>query len=254
MTDEERPGEDSAPDADPAPEKSWTGKNAAGRRYNWEAIRTSFVEGVLTVEGELWWPNLREIAEMHDVPYTRTREHSASEGWTEQRAAFQAHLEKVRQKRRATELAKEAVELDGKALTLAKAGIQLVMTRMAEIGRAIQARQEEQEDGFGAMLPSVDAREIDTLARAAVQWHNLGAKALGEVETTRTEIVGADGGPLEIRSSIRAELVKDDPDRLHGFLLALERSGLASAVEGADPPGLTRGEDGDAEEGGAPDS
>jgi hypothetical protein len=70
-------------------------------------------------------------------------------------------------------------------------------------------------------------------------WHTLAQRALGEPETIRTELVGAGGGPVEVTSDVRAELVRDDPERLYGFIVALQRTmgdgdGAAAAVPRGD--------------------
>lgn len=206
-------------------------KHRQARRYPWQEIKQVFVEGRVLDTGERDWPSMTVIADlMGGLNPTRIREKAAREKWTDQRAAFQAHLQKVRQERRAAALSKDAVDLDSKALTVAKMGVQLVTVRVGEIVRAVQEKQQakargEDDDDFG--LPAVDARELDTLARAAAAWHALGGKALGEVETTRTELTGVGGEPLQVRHSVKEELARDDPERLYAFAQALERAGIA---------------------------
>lgn len=216
---------------DPVP----TQKGKLKRRYDWDTVRAAYVEGVKDEDGQHRWPSLNEVADLFEVPANRCREHASKEQWTEQRAAYQSHLEKVRQERRAQELAQEASELDSRALNSAKAGLGLVTSRLGEIAQSLKEHQKEQQRRVESgqprdFQPGLDAKELETLARAAVAWHQLGGRAIGDVETMRHEVVGQGGGPVEVESSIKAELSRDNPERLHGFLVALERSGLAGSI------------------------
>jgi hypothetical protein len=218
-----------------------------GRRHNWPHAKELYVEGRDNAEGVREFPTLKVVSEELGVPYNRLRDRSGSEGWTEERAAFQANLEKERQRRRIKELADDAVELDKGALVASKMGMRLVQARLGEVAHVAQARSaagriQDDEERRRALYRAgeLDAREMDTLARAAQGWHALAMRALGEPETIRTELVGAGGGPLEVRSDVRAELVRDDPERLHGFIVALERSHVAAGhgvrvLAGGDP-------------------
>jgi len=208
-----------------------------GRRHPWPEVKQVYVEGQINDDGERKWPSMEHVAELFDISPQRVRGKAAEENWTEQRAAFQAHIEKVRQERRAQELAQEAVELDSRALNAAKTGMTLINARMNEIGQQVQKvqrrKREAAEEGRDdeSDVPSLDAREVEMLARAAQAWHQLGGKAIGDVDTSRTEVTGADGAPVDVRS-VQEELQRDDPDRLTGFLVALERSGYLPAEAG----------------------
>ncbi len=234
----------------------------ARRRIDWGPLKERYVEGVVDDKGERTWPKLVEVAEFFGVNPTRVREKSAQEGWVEARASFQAHMEKVRQNKRAADLAKEATELDGRALTGAKMGIQLINARLGEIAKAMgeQAQKRKEldrrranglpteglEDEVELMGSPIEAKEMAMLAQAAEGWHRLGQRALGDVDSTvRHEISGPGGDAVEVRQTIRGELTRDDPRRLQGVLLSLERAGvLGSLVQGrlgAAPAALTHG-------------
>ena len=207
------------------------------RRYPWPDVKQVYVEGTVDDKGNRDYPSLEKVADLFDIPPVRVREKSASEGWRDQRAAFQAHLEKVRQQKRAADMATEATDVDTKALNLAKMGFSLVQVRMGEILKAVQKKAEQQKertasgqepDEFEDMFSVVDAREVDTLAHAAAAWHQLALRAIGEVDTARLEITGPGGGPLEVEHSVsvRQELMRDDPERLYAFITALQRAGV----------------------------
>lgn len=216
----------------------------ARRRYDWPSVKMVFVEGTVDDDGERTWPNLREVAELFDVPYVRVREHSAKGTWRDERTAFMANIERVRQDRRAKSLAQDSLDMDKRALQLARTGMQLAAARLAEIGKAVaeqqRAEQERPTDTLSGRqpLPAVDARELSTLIGAAESAYALGQKALGEVAIQRLEISGPGGLPVQTQHDVRAELRQDDPDRLAKFLLAAERAGLVG-VTGAVALGAT---------------
>lgn len=213
------------------------------KKHNWPEIKRIYVEGEVDDKGERTWPSLQRVAVLFDMHESRVRERSAQEKWSTERAMFQSNLEKVRQQKRLDTLSKEAIDLDKRSLDVSKLGLQLVTMRVGEIVRkaatlqSAKAKREKNmplspaeeaalEDDMG--VPAVEAREVETLARAAEAWQRVAAKALGEVETTRTEITGVGGAPLEVRSQVTAEITQDNPDRLYGVVVALQRAGLAA--------------------------
>jgi hypothetical protein len=221
-----------------ATEGPWTGgaPPAPGgglrRTYDWPAIRARYVEGVLDRDqGITLWPSLDECAAHFGVVPARVREKSASEGWVEQRARYQQRTEAVRQHARAAALSKKATELDGRALDSAKLGLQLCFARLTEIGQAQQRRRADTAGSPGAGGAAVDAQEQTRLAQAVDLWHKVGLRAVGDPETTRVEITGANGQPIEIA----AELRRDDPHRITGVLAVLAQAGLGDLFGGDEP-------------------
>ncbi len=215
-------------------------ESGPGTRYDWENVRLTFVEGYLDEHGSVRWLNLREVSEMYAVPYNRCRERASREGWNEARATFQTQLEHARRSERMQHAVRESADLDAKALTAAKAGVQLVLQRMQEIAAAAARRTAmgQNPDSVEWIEPT-DARELATLARAANEWRNLGAAALGlPTDHSVVEVSGPGGGPIDLRE----ELMFDDPDdsRLTGVLVAMERAGLLPpAGDEAGDPGVS---------------
>ena len=219
-------------------------------RYNWDAIRTAYVEGVVDEKNpdERQWGTLADVAAMFDAGANRVREKSADEHWPEQRVMYQKQLTERRQRKRASELGKAAVDLDSKALNVSKLGIAMVTTRLAEIAQEVQARaatkaetQARIEAGLPVeaylLKPAVDARELDTLGRAAEQFHRLGLRALGE-DIIKHEITGKDGGPIETEvKTISERMYESDAERLAAILNAVRDVGtivIDEAIEDAD--------------------
>jgi hypothetical protein len=205
-------------------------RNGTGPARDWEAVRARYVEGVPHPGGKARdWPTLDRVATHFGISSAGCKERSSAEGWVEQRAAFRGRLAHERQELRVAELSRAAVEIDGQVTRAAKNGIALATARLAEIGRAQQARNPELGDP-----PAVDARELLAIAQAVGALHQAALRALGERETTRVEHAGPSGGPVEIRT----ELTRDDPGRLAGVLGVLISTGVfdhAPLTEGPHP-------------------
>lgn len=203
-----------------------------GTRYDWTTIRETYVEGHMDAREGIKWLTLKEVAELHDMPYRTLRKRSANEGWPEARAAFQAQLERARFAEKAAAAAREMADMDSKALVAAKAGMALTLRRLQEITQA----QDPNAAGV-QVLDQIDAKELNTLASSAKSWRELAANALGvPTEVTALEVSGPGGTNIDIRE----ELMADGPDheRLRGLLGVLERSGLAVVSGG---PGVDSG-------------
>ena len=210
-----------------------------GYKYDWQNLREQFIEGV-EVEGkkEKEFLNLVQIAERNGVPIQRVRERAADERWYDQREQYQLRVAKQRQTKRVLELAGQSVEFDSNALDTAKLGMHAVTTRVQEIANEIEVAREQSEP----VSSVVDARELETLARAATAWQTLGHKAMG-TDVTRMEIQHDIQANIDVDvevTSISAELSRDDPERLAAFLQAAKRAGLLDTVI---EPGSERSED-----------
>jgi len=219
-------------------------RGSKGYKYDWFDLRIKFVEGY-KVEGsdEREFVNLAEMSEREGVPVQRIRERAADERWYEQRENYQLRMVKARQAKRVLELAGESVDFDSKSLDLAKLGIGMVTARMAEIAREVQESQRRREEalklqaaGFDAnpkdLKTVISARELDMLSKAALQFQEVGQKALG-TDVTRMEITQDIHTDIDVDvqvTSISAELSRDDPERLAAFLQAAKRAGLLDTV------------------------
>jgi hypothetical protein len=194
-------------------------------RHDWPAIRARFVEGYTGDDGEHVWPTLGAVADHFNAGVQGVRARSGREGWVAQRAEWQAQVEAERRRNKVTELAKAADKLDGRALNAAELGIQLCVTRLVEIGRAVETRRQSSGVDFGT---AVEAREMQALAAATDLWHKIGLRAVGDVEALRLQLIGANGQPLDIG----AELVRDNPERLGGVVAVLKAAGLGEFFAG----------------------
>lgn len=207
-------------------------------RYDWDALRTAFVEGVPVPEGgqyERQFMNQKELAEAFDVPYQRVRERASKERWTELRHREQVELATKRQKERNEKLLGDAIDFDEKSLKVAQVGINLITARLAEIAGSHKTQKDIREKALERMArgekvekwelyPAINYREMEGLASAAQRLQEIGNKALG-IDVQKHEISGPGGGPLQIDStvSVTDELMRDDPERITAVLAAATR-------------------------------
>lgn len=229
------------------PPKPPSTRTRNGYKYDWFEVKSAFIEGVKDSSNpdERVFLNLKDLAERMEVPLQLMRVRSADERWFEQREQYQLRLSKSKQTKRILELSKESVDFDSKSLGLAKLGMAMVTARMSEIAREVQDSQRRREDALkmaqqGYLIEPndletvIDAKELDTLSRAANQWQILGQKALG-TDIQRMEIQQDIQANIDVDievTSISAELGRDDPERLAQFLQAAKRAGLLEAVMG----------------------
>lgn len=250
----------------PNPRKKVPAKHAGkGYKYDWFDLKTKFVEGYKSDgSDEREFVNLVELAERESIPVQRIRERAADERWYEQRESYQLRMVKARQAKRVLELAGESVDFDSKSLDLAKLGIGMVTARMAEIAREVQEAQRKREEalklqaaGFDAnpkdLKTVINARELDMLSKAALQFQEVGQKALG-TDVQRVDIHHDINADIDVDvqvTSISAELSRDDPERLAAFLQAAKRAGLLDTMlseqQAQDHPAIESGEVVDAE-------
>lgn len=228
-----------------APVKSKKATPRRGRtpKYDWEAARALYVDGKRNGDG-LTLLTLQEVGEELGIPPVRVREKSAREHWPKQREQRQIEVAAKRSRERTKELAKSSVEFDSNAFRTAQLGLTMVQARIVEISQEFKSRSErkkdvlariergEEIDDLDVEYRSLDARELETLGRAAETWQRVGKNALGEpVGTIRAEHTGADGGPIQHAVDVTAELSRDDPKRLRDFYDVMRRAGLEDILD-----------------------
>lgn len=194
-----------------------------GKIYDWPAVRRYYVEGYKT-DTTVAWPSLDETAAHFDVNPGRVKEKSAQEGWVTLRQRWQAQVETKRQQARAAQLAKQGVDLDNAALESARVGMQLCAFELKRIGQAAQNARA----GGDLTAGRIDALEMTRIASAIDLFHKVGLRAIGDPETMRLELTGANGAPIEIASELR----RDDPTRIAGVLGVLQQAGLGELFGG----------------------
>jgi hypothetical protein len=211
-------------------------------KYDWDAIRLEFIEGLRDEQGEVHYPNLRELSVLHGCSYDRIRRVASEQQWTDEKIAFQAAVQRQRREAKLRELSTVGVEFDAEALGDARVGLRLIgahLARIAALSIPPAERSPEQlakyrievHPGEYVPLPQqlLDASEMNRLARAALAWQRTGKVALGD-----TERYGEAGLGIDERPDVAKELMTASEDALYGILMSAARSGL---LDDFDPEG-----------------
>lgn len=207
--------------------------------YDWEPVKRDFVEGIPAPGAEndddRIWPNLRELAEQHEIPYVRVRKRAANERWTVQRQQAQTLAAQERVKKRARRIETNSLEFDDRSYNVAKLGMGMVTARLAEIGQEMNAKKAIREQAIqdlqqglpvnkGDLYSAIRYGELDALANAASKFQELGHKALG-TDSINVNVTG--GGDTNVAIvSVTNELARDDDERLGEVFSAMAESGL----------------------------
>lgn len=218
-----------------------------GRRHDWEAIRTAYIEG-FDPDGtgqSVIFGTLAEVAERFNVTPERVREMSARERWPTRRNAHQLKMATEARTARLRALSSQSVEFDERTLTVAKIGMGMVTARLTEVAEELKESKDRRAKAMAKrergepverheLYSAVNYREMEGLAKAAVTFQDIGRRALG-TDIDRLEITGADGGAIQMEGdfSIREELGRDDPERLAQILMAAHRAGITQALSRA---------------------
>ncbi|GAC1534982.1 MAG: hypothetical protein NVS3B1_29400 [Marmoricola sp.] len=201
-------------------------------RIDWDRPKRMYVEGIRRHDPRkgayTHWPTYREVGRLCGLNETQVANKGVKNGWMTSREMYKAQVEQKRLETRARNQAEHSNRIEKTAISASAQGLELVLLRVEEIAEQQRNRKARgtgtnDDDEFEV---TVDGRELETLGRAAATWHALSQKVLGISETHKVQLSGPNGGPLDIRASVTEEMRRDDPDRLYGFLIAAERSGL----------------------------
>ena len=218
-----------------------------GTKFDWEPIRRSYIEGWDSDDAKVQsrvFPTLQEVADHFGITSTRVREISARERWPARRKAYQYQAAVEGRKNRLTAMADQANDFDDKSLTVAKMGMAMVTTRLAEIAEELKnsktrrenARVKQERGEFverHELWSAINYKELEGLAKASQTFQEVGRKALGVSDIERIEISGPEGGAIQVDGdfSIREELARDDPERLAQVIMAAHRAGVVDAIK-----------------------
>jgi len=212
------------------------------QQYDWPFLKRMFIEGIPEdpdkPDGKREWLNLRELSERFAAPYKQVREHSADERWRDLKVEYQAKVMKKRQAQRASRMFEVGTEFDDLALDVGNKGLQLVQFRLTEMIRDGHLREQRRkaimnsgasddvlEEALKDLKSAVSANQLEQLAKAGALFQEIGMKAIG-TDITQIQVTGAGGDPISHVVSVAAELERDDPNRLSGFMAAALRTGV----------------------------
>lgn len=208
-------------------------------KYDWNLMRRQFIEGIPKPDGdeERWFPNLKELAEMHEASYIQVRKRSSEDRWPVHKEAHQITAIRERQEKRAKMIAKNALDFDEKTHKVAQLGLAMVTTRIAEIAEEAQTKKPFRDDAVQRLKngehvepqdlwSAIRYKELEGLANAAERFQNIGMKALG-TDVQRVDVTGLEGGNTTVNVvNVSQEMQRDDPDRMASMFEAMSEAGL----------------------------
>lgn len=202
------------------------------------------------------FPRIRGVAHYFGVSEKIVEARARHEDWYALQRMWRAQLKQKAGHLRVQGRLIDVDKIDRRAFAIARMGLKMIHERMQMLSMTVEVMD-------GEVRSTADAKELEGLARSAQVMHALGRRALGfPVEkvgamTVRdaaqlaefglTPVDGIEEDEMEIlgqaeengvaalvegaRTSVAAELAKDDAERLHGFLSVLGRAQEASRGE-----------------------
>lgn len=149
-------------------------------RYNWDQIKTEYVEGIVDDSGNVHFPTLQELEDKYGMAGSTIRRRASKEDWATEKNMFQARLQQKKQEKKVEELARKAAEFDSEVLKVADAAVKHIQGHfLAAQDRLRESRGRE---------PMSLAR-LEALSKALERYQKVGRLALGEI----TESYGHQG-------------------------------------------------------------
>lgn len=144
-------------------------------KYNWERIKSEYVEGIRDEEGDVKYPTLKELSEKHGCTYLYIQIVSAKGNWSQERKIYIRKISELRQEKKSEVLASESAQFDSKTLEAARAGVGFIKEHLVGADKDLKDAQK-----------LIDEERLEKLGRALVNYQKVGKLALGEV-TVREE-------------------------------------------------------------------
>lgn len=179
---------------------------ANGNAHDWDLVKQQYVEGIMDGEGNILFPTLQTLSDMHNIPESTIRKRSAADDWATERNIFRQTLERKRREAKTDVLAGKSAEFDAQVFRLAEIGINHLKihfinanNRLAKSEAAAKAEGEENPELFPMALSA-----MENLSRSLERLQRIGRLALGEA----TDLPGGDQYDDEERQFVR-ELIRD---------------------------------------------
>jgi hypothetical protein len=212
-------------------------------QYDWTTIRNEYVEGYLKDqpkdEFDRIFPTYEQLHKRHGASLSAIRARGSKERWKNLKDQYAVELVQARQRKRANKLANAAVQFDDNALKVGELGITLVMSRLAEVAREMQARQAMREAAMqdlaqGKLVDKMSLRsavyhsEMQTLANAAEKFQQIGMRSLGTSADSNTNIMMNVQGDANVGNSVKVsqELIRDDKERASAVVSGFVEAGV----------------------------
>ena len=128
--------------------------------YDWDIIKTEYVQGYVDEDGKLKLPTLKELCQKHGCSISIMRHHSSEGQWKDHRKHFKCvRVEKIYEKKLDV-LVNEAAKFDSKSLKAATIGVDEGLERLKD--------------------KSLSTHDYMKISTAIMNFQNVGLLALGE--------------------------------------------------------------------------
>ncbi len=149
-------------------------------RYNWDQIKTEYVEGIIDENGNLYFPTLQELEEKHGMSGSTIRRRASKEGWATEKDIYQTKIREKKREKKVEELARKAAEFDSEVLKVADAAVKHIQSHFL-------VAQERMRESRGR--EPMGLSRLEALSKALERYQKIGRLSLGEI----TESYGYQG-------------------------------------------------------------
>ncbi len=134
------------------------------RDASYEVIERQFIQGLIQPSGEVYYPTLSELSDVHNIPHS-TLHRKLNEGqWINKREVWQASLHKWVSAANMNNYIEAAAKFDETCITAAQRAMTHILMHL---------------DAAASEGKPLDQVSLDRLGRAAVNWQKTGRLALG---------------------------------------------------------------------------
>jgi len=103
-----------------------TTKDFFPRKHSWSRVKTEYVEGCITEEGNQIWPTMKQLSLKHVIPFAYLRRVASEQKWTIEKNNFITNYEHAQQQEKIKYLSKKSAKFDNKCIKLAEEGVKRI--------------------------------------------------------------------------------------------------------------------------------
>lgn len=129
----------------------------------WKVIEHQFIQGLVDTDGSIYYPNINELAKIHNLTYPVIKRRVVSGEWLQKREQWQRQVNKWVHYANTDDYIQAAAKFDATCITMAQKALDTILTHLIP---------EDEDKPIGQL-------ELDRLGRAAVNWQRVGRLALG---------------------------------------------------------------------------
>jgi len=153
-----------------------------GKRHDWDLVKQQYVEGIMDGDGNIMFPTLQTLSDMHNISESTIRKRSAADDWATEKNIFRATLERKRMESKTDILAGKSSEFDAQIFRLADIGVNHLKIHFINANNRLK-RSEAEASARGeedAELQAMALSQMENLSRALERLQRIGRLALGE--------------------------------------------------------------------------